>query len=210
MIRNGCLARAVRNSTPEELALINNGIKPSLVNFCELQFATVPDIDAKMSVKERNLMQEKFPDCSVSGVGMLRITNFPHKNGFPAAFVRYECSEQLETLLGSTFEKFCSMCWTDWYRLHAEIGENRDIFPVTWRMFAPQSHRKIMRLILRFYLDSSPNRPTYLFDEDMDFCTYAGSIVKCQVLFIISRSSPPYEDIPFAFYVIVRRATRKQ
>jgi hypothetical protein len=139
------------------------------------------DVELLLSHEEKTKISKLFEVESSfenAGLSFIRISFFPHKNGYPSSFARYQYSKNMEELLDSRFPTFFQMCVDEWNKMHEITGEVRDIFPVMWRFLTPESQLQVVELVLKLYIHHDAQVLDSL--EELDVWSMNGRITHCQ------------------------------
>jgi hypothetical protein len=107
-----------------------------------------------------------------------RVSFLPHQKGPYHALARWECTRNMETLMGMDFSDFLQVCVQKWQHYCAKAGIERDFVPMFWGWFTLPAVEKILKFfVLAFYQDD----PIVELFEQMEMWSRQGKITKCQV-----------------------------
>jgi hypothetical protein len=142
-------------------------------------------------------LREIFQVESLGELGILKLSFLPHKAGPRAGKLKLECSKQLEQWLECDFPTFFKASRMEWEKLMEQTGEKRDTFTTFWRLFTPETYRKLVKLNLGKYLTKVHDKV-----EQLDLWSINKHVLKCNVRW--KAKFFPLLEVPEFLYVAIK------
>jgi hypothetical protein len=84
----------------------------------------------------------------VDNVLYVKVSFLPRKSNLTAyssVALQYECSRNIEAYLGTDFVSFLNFTLDEWKNLTSLEGQKKDLNPIFWRMFTPESGSALLK-----------------------------------------------------------------